>query len=74
MRITLDHDQWDVSDDRPVSEVLTQVSDRAHAQHRIVTSLKLGGRPITDRDLQPTLLNKLLNEVGADHRVLAEYS
>ena len=70
MRITLDHDQWDVSDDRPVSEVLTQVSDRAHAQHRIVTSLKLGGRPITDRDLQPTLLNKLLNEVG----VITAYS
>jgi hypothetical protein len=64
MRITLDHDQWDVSDDQPVSEVLTQVSDRAHAQHRIVTSLKLGGRPITDRDLQPTLLSKLLNEIG----------
>jgi hypothetical protein len=44
--------------------VLTQVSDRAHARHRLVTSLKLGGRPITDRDLQPILLSKLLNEVG----------
>ena len=64
MRITLDHDQWDVSDDQPVSEVLTQVSDRAHARHRLVTSLKLGGRPITDRDLQPLLLSKLLKEVG----------
>jgi hypothetical protein len=64
MRITLDHDQWDVSEDQPVSEVLTQVSDRAHARHRLVTSLKLGGRPITDRDLQPMLLNKLLKEVG----------
>jgi hypothetical protein len=65
MRITLDHDQWDVSDDQPVSEVLTQVSDRAHARHRLVTSLKLGGRPITDRDLQPMLLSKLLKEVGS---------
>ena len=64
MRITLDQDQWDVSDDQPVSEVLTQVSDRAFARHRLVTSLKLGGRPITDRDLQPTLLRKLLKEVG----------
>lgn len=64
MRITLDHDQWDVSDDQPVSEVLTQVSDRAYAGHRLVTSLKLGGRPITDRDLQPMLLSKLLKEVG----------
>jgi hypothetical protein len=64
MRITLDQDQWDVSDDQSVSEVLTQVSDRAHAQHRLVTSLKLGGSPITDRDLQPMLLSKLLKEVG----------
>ena len=39
MRITLDHDQWDVSDDQLVSEVLMQVSDRAYARHRLVTSL-----------------------------------
>jgi hypothetical protein len=64
MRITLDQDQWDVSDDQLVSEALTEVSDRADARHRLVTSLKLGGRPITDRDLQPILLNKLLKEVG----------
>ena len=64
MRITLDQDQWDVSDDQLVSEVLTEVSDRAYAQRRLVTSLKLGGSPITDRDLQPILLNKLLKEVG----------
>jgi hypothetical protein len=64
MRITLDQDQWDVSDDQSVSEVLTQVSDRAYAQHRLVTSVKLGGSPITDRDLQPLLLSKLLKEVG----------
>ncbi|RPH78749.1 MAG: hypothetical protein EHM80_09550 [Nitrospiraceae bacterium] len=64
MRITLDRDQWDVSDDQLVGEVLMQVSDRAYAQQRLVTSLKLGGRPITDRDLQPMLLGKLLKEVG----------
>jgi hypothetical protein len=64
MRITLDQDQWDVSDDQLVSEALTEVSDRADTRHRFVTSLKLGGRPITDRDLQPILLNKLLKEVG----------
>jgi hypothetical protein len=65
MRITLDQDQWDVSEDQLVSEVLMQVSDRAHARQRLVTSLKLGGRPITDRDLQPMLLGKLLKEVGS---------
>ncbi len=64
MRITLDQDQWDVSDDQLVSEALTEVSDRADARYRLVTSLKLGGRSITDRDLQPLLLNKLLKEVG----------
>jgi hypothetical protein len=64
MRITLDQDQWDVSDDQPVSDVLAQISDRAHAEHRLVISLKLSGRPITDRDLQPMLLSKLIKEVG----------
>jgi hypothetical protein len=64
MRITLDQDQWDVSDEQSVSEVLAQVSDRAYAQRRLVTSLRLGGHPITDRDLQPMLLRKLLREVG----------
>lgn len=64
MRITLDQEQWDVSDDQAVGEALTQVSDRAHARHRLVTSLKVGGHPITDRDLQPMLMRKLLKEVG----------
>jgi hypothetical protein len=64
MRITLDQDQWDVSADQSVSEVLTEVSDRAHARQRLVTSLKLGGRQITDRDLQPILLDKRIEEVG----------
>ena len=41
-----------------------QVSDRAHVQHRLVTSLRLGGHPITDRDLQPMLLSKRIKEVG----------
>jgi len=65
MRITLDQDQWEVSDDQLVSEVLMEVSDRAHARRRLVTSLKLGGCSITDRDIQPLLLNKRLKEVGA---------
>ncbi|NWF72673.1 MAG: hypothetical protein HXY51_06450 [Nitrospirae bacterium] len=65
MLITLDQDQWDVGDDQLVGEVLTEISDRAHARRRLVTSLKLGGRPITDRDIQPLLLNKLLKDVGA---------
>ena len=64
MRITLDQEQWDMSDDQLVGEVLREVSDRAHARRRLVTSLKLGGRPITDRDVEPTLLSKLLKEVG----------
>ena len=64
MRITLDQDQWDVGDDQLVSEVLAEVSDRAHARRRLITSLRLGGRSITDRDIQPLLLNRLLKEVG----------
>ena len=64
MRITLDQDQWDIGDEQLISEALMQVSDRAHAQHRLVTSLRLGGRPITDRDLQPILLGTRLKDVG----------
>ena len=41
MRITLDQDQWDVSDDQLVGEVLAQVSDRAHARHRLSMSTKI---------------------------------
>jgi len=65
MRITLDHDQWDVRDDQLVGEVLAQVSDRARSRQRLVTSLRLGGRPITDRGLIPSLLAKSMKEVGA---------
>ena len=64
MRITLDQEQWDVSDDELVNDVLAQVSDRANVRHRLITSLKIGGHPITDRDLQPLLLSRLLREVG----------
>ena len=65
MQITLDEDQWDMSDEATVMEILAQVSDRAHAKHCLVTSLEVGGRPLTDRDLQPLFLARTGREAGA---------
>ncbi len=64
MRIVLDQDQWDVSNDRTLLETLTQVSDRAHERRRLVTALRVGGRSLTDRDLVPEFLSRPLQEVG----------
>jgi hypothetical protein len=64
MRIVLDQEQWDVSSDSTLLDTLTQVSDKAHARQRVVTALRVGGRALTDRDLQPDLLARPLQEVG----------
>ena len=54
-----------MSDDTSMMNVLATLSDRAHAQHRIVTSLTVGGKPISDRDLTPPFLNQPARNVGA---------
>jgi len=64
MRVTLDDEQWTVSDGTPLMEVLAQVSDKAHAKGRIVTSLQVGDRRLTDRDLTRTLLAQIGSEIG----------
>jgi hypothetical protein len=51
MHITLDEEQWQLPDETSVMEVLAAISDKARAQHRIVTSLTIGGNAINDRDL-----------------------
>ena len=51
MHITLDEEQWQVSDESSLMEILATISDRAQAQHRMVTSLTIGGKAISDRDL-----------------------
>lgn len=51
MRVTLDQDQWEAGAAVTLGEVLSEVSDRAQAKSRIVTSLQLDHRAISDRDL-----------------------
>jgi hypothetical protein len=51
MRVTLDQDQWETGAAATLGEVLAEVSDRAQAKSRIVTSLQLDHRAISDRDL-----------------------
>lgn len=51
MRVMLDQEQWDIGDAATLGEVLADVSDRAQARSRIVTSLQLDHRAISDRDL-----------------------
>lgn len=64
MHITLDGEQWQLPDDTSLMNALAFLSDKAHAQHRIVTSLTVGGRAISDRDLDPAFLNQRGPEVG----------
>ncbi|MEK6801141.1 MAG: hypothetical protein AABZ34_00535 [Nitrospirota bacterium] len=64
MHITLDGEQWQMPDDTSLINALAVLSDKAHAQHRIVTSLTVGGRAISDRDLDPAFLNQRGQDVG----------
>ena len=65
MHITLDEEQWQVSDESSLMEILATISDRAQAQRRIVTSLSIGGKAISDRDLAPGFLNQSGKNLGA---------
>lgn len=64
MQISLDAERWTVQDDVTLLEALAQVSDKARDKGRVVTSLKIGGRPCTDRELVPELLARAGGETG----------
>jgi hypothetical protein len=64
MHITLDEEQWELPDDTSLMEALASISDKAHAKHRLVTSLTIGGKTISDRDLVPAWLTQKVNSVG----------
>ncbi len=65
MQVTLNEERWNVSDETTLMEVLAEVSERARARQHLVTTLHVGERPITDRELQPLYLGKAMKEVGA---------
>lgn len=56
MQVTLDHEQWEVGTGTTLGEVFADISERAHARARIVTSLAVDHRIITDRDIDVGLL------------------
>ena len=59
MNIILDNDQWQVANTTTLGEILADLSERAHAKLRIVTTVTLDRRRITDRDIDPMLLQEL---------------
>ena len=58
MHVMLDQEQWEAAAASTVGEVLADISERAHARARIVTSLRLDHRVITDRDLDQAFLSE----------------
>ncbi|MDH4370521.1 MAG: hypothetical protein OEV99_11830 [Nitrospira sp.] len=58
MHIRLDDDQWLAATDASLGEVFAELSERAHANARIVTTMMLDRRQITDRDIEPRLLQE----------------
>lgn len=58
MHVTLDQEQWDVVKQSTLGEVLADITEKAHARARLITSLTVDQRPITDRDLDPAFLGE----------------
>jgi hypothetical protein len=56
MDITLDDERWQLPDDTSLMEALAQINDKAEQKGRLVTSLRIAGKPVTDRDLHPSFL------------------
>jgi hypothetical protein len=65
MQISLDAERWTVGDGTTLLEALAQVSNKARGRGRIVTTLKIGGRLCTDRDLLPEFLARTAREAGS---------
>jgi hypothetical protein len=70
MRVILDQEQWDSEAAATLGDVLAEISDRAQAMSRIVTSVQLDHRAISDRDLDAVLLR----ESAAKHERLTAIS
>lgn len=58
MRIKLDDDQWVAAAEATLGDIFAELSERAHARSRIVTTMMLDHRQITDRDIDPQLLQQ----------------
>lgn len=58
MNIRLDNEQWQTVSTATLGDILADLSERAHARSRIVTTLMLDHRRITDRDIDPYFLQQ----------------
>lgn len=58
MQVILDQEQWEAASRSTLGEVLADISERVYAQSRMITSLSLDQRTITDRDLDAVLLGE----------------
>lgn len=58
MHVMLDQDQWEVVNGLNLRDVLADISEKAHARARLITSLTVDQRPITDRDLDSAFLDE----------------
>ncbi|MFO0698008.1 MAG: hypothetical protein U0236_02175 [Nitrospira sp.] len=56
MNIKLDDEQWQAETNTTLGDVLVDLSDRAHAKSRIVTTMILDQCRITDRDIDQRFL------------------
>lgn len=64
MNIQLDNEQWQAGSTATLGDILADLSERAHARARIVTTLILDSRRITDRDIDPQLLRQSSSSYG----------
>ena len=64
MHVMLDQDQWEVINTVSLGDVLADISEKAHARSRLITSLTVDQRTITDRDLDSTLLSEPIAQFG----------
>ncbi|HRI37154.1 MAG TPA: hypothetical protein PLO50_01230 [Nitrospira sp.] len=66
MNIQLDNEQWQAGSKATLGDILADLSERAHARSRIVTTVMLDSRRITDRDID----RHLLQETSINYRQL----
>ena len=64
MQVQLDEEVWEMEDTVKLEEVIARVSDTAHARGCLVTTLKVGGRAFSDRDLVPSILSQAAGSLG----------
>lgn len=70
MNIQLDGEQWQAGSTATLGDVLVDLSERAHARSRIVTTVMLDSHRITDRDIEP----QLLQQTSSNYRQLVATS